>query len=170
MPPAIAGRWRRACAASSPSATCARARSSAWRQRWARGHKWWPPCIPSSPPGRRRRPLRRPPLRRRPSRRGYERCAAAASRCRGGTGQDGLSGLHLVGSKPAIRCAAVVLVRQRAQGSSAVAHKGWRSEEHTSELQSRENLVCRLLLEKKKKNIYPITFLKKKKTKKKKKK
>src|SRR5207302_5491910 len=29
---------------------------------------------------------------------------------------------------------------------------GLRSEEHTSELQSRENLVCRLLLEKKKKN------------------
>src|SRR6266700_6023091 len=28
-----------------------------------------------------------------------------------------------------------------------------RSEEHTSELQSRENIVCRLLLEKKKKNI-----------------
>src|SRR5690606_41701684 len=28
-----------------------------------------------------------------------------------------------------------------------------RSEEHTSELQSRENLVCRLLLEKKKKQI-----------------
>src|SRR5690606_12502640 len=27
----------------------------------------------------------------------------------------------------------------------------WRSEEHTSELQSRENLVCRLLLEKKNK-------------------
>src|SRR5436309_8873940 len=29
-----------------------------------------------------------------------------------------------------------------------------RSEEHTSELQSRENLVCRLLLEKKKKKKY----------------
>src|SRR5690606_41196971 len=29
-------------------------------------------------------------------------------------------------------------------------HVGARSEEHTSELQSRENLVCRLLLEKKK--------------------
>src|SRR5207302_4363567 len=29
---------------------------------------------------------------------------------------------------------------------------GIRSEEHTSELQSRENLVCRLLLEKKKKH------------------
>src|SRR2546429_4496290 len=30
------------------------------------------------------------------------------------------------------------------------ACKGWRSEEHTSELQSRLHLVCRLLLEKKK--------------------
>src|SRR5207253_10205771 len=30
----------------------------------------------------------------------------------------------------------------------------WRSEEHTSELQSRGHLVCRLLLEKKKKHIY----------------
>src|SRR5690606_40026465 len=29
-------------------------------------------------------------------------------------------------------------------------HRAARSEEHTSELQSRENLVCRLLLEKKK--------------------
>src|SRR5205809_2035317 len=30
-----------------------------------------------------------------------------------------------------------------------------RSEEHTSELQSRLHLVCRLLLEKKKKNFFP---------------
>src|SRR5436309_12680650 len=30
----------------------------------------------------------------------------------------------------------------------------WRSEEHTSELQSRENLVCRLLLEKKNNETY----------------
>src|SRR5436309_7099658 len=42
-----------------------------------------------------------------------------------------------------------------------------RSEEHTSELQSRENLVCRLLLEKKKKKKKKT--LKKKKKKKKKK-
>src|SRR5690606_41165366 len=35
---------------------------------------------------------------------------------------------------------------QRAQPDSSQLH---RSEEHTSELQSRENLVCRLLLEKK---------------------
>src|SRR5215813_9265726 len=38
-----------------------------------------------------------------------------------------------------------------------------RSEEHTSELQSRPHLVCRLLLEKKKKNIFRFLFLKKKK-------
>src|SRR5215217_8489730 len=40
-----------------------------------------------------------------------------------------------------------------------------RSEEHTSELQSRQYLVCRLLLEKKKKNFLNILFKKKKKTK-----
>src|SRR3712207_6864356 len=34
-----------------------------------------------------------------------------------------------------------------------------RSEEHTSELQSRQYLVCRLLLEKKKKNLDPLSFL-----------
>src|SRR5436309_11188994 len=33
-----------------------------------------------------------------------------------------------------------------------------RSEEHTSELQSRENLVCRLLLEKKKATVTPNVF------------
>src|SRR5580704_19663186 len=40
----------------------------------------------------------------------------------------------------------------------------WRSEEHTSELQSPVHLVCRLLLEKKKKKIYNY-FIYKKKTK-----
>src|SRR5436309_14892340 len=41
--------------------------------------------------------------------------------------------------------------RMRASESvGAVLRRGARSEEHTSELQSRENLVCRLLLEKKK--------------------
>src|SRR3712207_7062260 len=33
-------------------------------------------------------------------------------------------------------------------------YESFRSEEHTSELQSRQYLVCRLLLEKKKKNNY----------------
>src|SRR5690606_39871213 len=41
------------------------------------------------------------------------------------------------------------LLRRSAGGCARQAE---RSEEHTSELQSRENLVCRLLLEKKKKN------------------
>src|SRR5690606_40827190 len=43
------------------------------------------------------------------------------------------------------------VVRARA-GDPAAGLLFERSEEHTSELQSRENLVCRLLLEKKKKN------------------
>src|SRR5438270_9436599 len=34
---------------------------------------------------------------------------------------------------------------------SRIRRLDWRSEEHTSELQSQSNLVCRLLLEKKKK-------------------
>src|SRR6266478_8968150 len=38
-----------------------------------------------------------------------------------------------------------------------------RSEEHMSELQSQSNLVCRLLLEKKKKKEITISYLKKKK-------
>src|SRR2546427_4335957 len=37
-------------------------------------------------------------------------------------------------------------------GGGARGDVGERSEEHTSELQSQSNLVCRLLLEKKKKN------------------
>src|SRR2546422_2693569 len=47
----------------------------------------------------------------------------------------------------------VILVhgRQAEQGLDRVDHVHSRSEEHTSELQSRLHLVCRLLLEKKKK-------------------
>src|SRR5947209_14929524 len=41
--------------------------------------------------------------------------------------------------------------QSRAARRHARAHGGHRSEEHTSELQSRQYLVCRLLLEKKKK-------------------
>src|SRR5215475_16045137 len=55
---------------------------------------------------------------------------------------------------------ALPIYDRRADGNDIVTHSqplgaliriGHRSEEHTSELQSRENLVCRLLLEKKKK-------------------
>src|SRR5438270_7335325 len=41
------------------------------------------------------------------------------------------------------------IVHRRRHGNRD--HRGTRSEEHTSELQSQSNLVCRLLLEKKKK-------------------
>src|SRR3712207_8720098 len=44
-----------------------------------------------------------------------------------------------------------LLVRQRAAADV-------RSEEHTSELQSRQYLVCRLLLEKKKPHLDPLAF------------
>src|SRR5690606_39472008 len=49
--------------------------------------------------------------------------------------------------------AALVVVGLEEGGELALCqqHGAGRSEEHTSELQSRENLVCRLLLEKKKK-------------------
>src|SRR6266498_5418474 len=43
----------------------------------------------------------------------------------------------------------------------AAARPTWRSEEHTSELQSRPHLVCRLLLEKKKKIFNAIQLSKK---------
>src|SRR5690554_7113816 len=41
-------------------------------------------------------------------------------------------------------------------GFSHIFAGGYRSEEHTSELQSRPHLVCRLLLEKKKKVSMPL--------------
>src|SRR5207237_8069643 len=45
------------------------------------------------------------------------------------------------------------VLSQPAQGPAAATGIRHRSEEHTSELQSHLNLVCRLLLEKKKKSI-----------------
>src|SRR3712207_8410241 len=44
--------------------------------------------------------------------------------------------------------------RRQSFGRMADRRRGVRSEEHTSELQSRQYLVCRLLLEKKKKEYY----------------
>src|SRR5690349_25032076 len=49
----------------------------------------------------------------------------------------------------------VVLGHERARGRPAVEGLQ-RSEEHTSELQSRRDLVCRLLLEKKKKKTRKV--------------
>src|SRR3712207_7121579 len=49
------------------------------------------------------------------------------------------------------RLAAAFSVRPRRRGTSTGKH---RSEEHTSELQSRQYLVCRLLLEKKNNHLH----------------
>src|SRR6266567_3925971 len=49
-----------------------------------------------------------------------------------------------------------------ASGSGRSCSSSRRSEEHTSELQSQSNLVCRLLLDKKKKNTNPRYDIKKK--------
>src|SRR5215471_21123935 len=69
-------------------------------------------------------------------------------------------------------CRSVFCLRPHLRRISAASptHNS-RSEEHTSELQSRRDLVCRLLLEKKKKKIQiNINYKKKKKKKKKNKK
>src|SRR2546430_13498874 len=50
-----------------------------------------------------------------------------------------------------MRAATAVATRPCAPCGSYTPSTAWRSEEHTSELQSQSNLVCRLLLEKKKK-------------------
>src|SRR5690349_21903619 len=68
------------------------------------------------------------------------RSITGRSGCRARTGMDGLSSRRA-------RCADCL---RPASGSTARSRPA-RSEEHTSELQSRRDLVCRLLLEKKKK-------------------
>src|SRR5690242_21590940 len=63
--------------------------------------------------------------------------------------------IDMIASAPAATYAQVVdLVLHDANVDSVIViYIPVRSEEHTSELQSHVNLVCRLLLEKKKKNI-----------------
>src|SRR2546428_6179651 len=58
--------------------------------------------------------------------------------------------------RPAVPAALAALVMRCLEKSAADRwQSAERSEEHTSELQSRSDLVCRLLLEKKKKNVFP---------------
>src|SRR3712207_7064215 len=52
-----------------------------------------------------------------------------------------------------------VFVASHLPSDSVKAGRSRRSEEHTSELQSRQYLVCRLLLEKKKNNTYTSTMI-----------
>src|SRR5947199_2868247 len=61
------------------------------------------------------------------------------------------------GRTPRINAADVMMMgRNRKRQASTAAS---RSEEHTSELQSLRHLVCRLLLEKKKKHIYRHQYM-----------
>src|SRR5690349_23099369 len=69
--------------------------------------------------------------------------------------------------KPAVKLPVVLEGAKTAQAADAEAAgmpdlPALRSEEHTSELQSRRDLVCRLLLEKKKKKKKKKTYKKKK--------
>src|SRR5256886_9283141 len=74
----------------------------------------------------------------------------------------GVQGIHRLGQLHSERLVAVEVASGGNQNLSEIGVDppvavlvgvGQRSEEHTSELQSQSNLVCRLLLEKKKKNL-----------------
>src|SRR2546422_2315585 len=88
------------------------------------------------------------------------RCLPPGRGCAGG------AGARSVDSSPAERREARDPVPRRgsrddmAQWIAAVRARALRSEEHTSELQSRLHLVCRLLLEKKKKRKQKKTYMK----------
>src|SRR2546430_4963791 len=62
------------------------------------------------------------------------------------------SGALVVGATQPVRDGAAPCPVHRRHEVDAAVRVGARSEEHTSELQSQSNLVCRLLLEKKKKH------------------
>src|SRR5690606_41043511 len=69
---------------------------------------------------------------------------------------DGKTGTGTGTTTDTKRHSSTILYQQISRNGSTTGpitafNNGSRSEEHTSELQSRENLVCRLLLEKKKK-------------------
>src|SRR3712207_8792600 len=64
------------------------------------------------------------------------------------------SGLSARGSSPNLRAGSTRRVALQASEPDQHSPATSRSEEHTSELQSRQYLVCRLLLEKKKKKVF----------------
>src|SRR3712207_7046100 len=70
----------------------------------------------------------------------------------GEEGRRGLWGVAAVAECGAVRLDAVWIGPTGQKQRQRLSPPGQRSEEHTSELQSRQYLVCRLLLEKKKKH------------------
>src|SRR2546430_4370243 len=69
-------------------------------------------------------------------------------------------GLHnlLVGFAPG--AALIDFLQHSLRRGARTGKRSARSEEHTSELQSQSNLVCRLLLEKKKNKVHKILIIK----------
>src|SRR2546430_12678991 len=61
--------------------------------------------------------------------------------------------------RPSRACGGRRQRRRPGRADGGAVHAACRSEEHTSELQSQSNLVCRLLLEKKKKPSLYISML-----------
>src|SRR5207253_3433815 len=76
------------------------------------------------------------------------RCSTCSDSVTGGSAR---SRARTAGSRPRTAAAATTLRSRQPASSPTPSRCCIRSEEHTSELQSRGHLVCRLLLEKKKK-------------------
>src|SRR3712207_6979782 len=83
-----------------------------------------------------------------------------SSGCQGQNDNQDPNTVNVVASPPwyADNVLSVASINVEGEVSSFSVWGPWRSEEHTSELQSRQYLVCRLLLEKKKKNSPPFIF------------
>src|SRR5690606_39890365 len=113
------------------------------------------PCIPCVHPHVCLYPLRRPP----PSAPFPYTTLFRSARVRAANPE---AEIHLGGENPAIIDLAETVGDRMLTVVVAVVSVALllRSEEHTSELQSRENLVCRLLLEKKNKKKYTNRLVK----------
>src|SRR2546427_3671167 len=72
------------------------------------------------------------------------------------SGRPGGAQRDMLGSEPASRVVGATCFASRSTQDALAGRR--RSEEHTSELQSQSNLVCRLLLEKKKKYTGPTNL------------
>src|SRR5690606_39395479 len=62
------------------------------------------------------------------------------------------------GGEPCTLCSKLLKETRLGQRTTVFCSSCQRSEEHTSELQSRENIVCRLLLEKNKQSLPLVPF------------
>src|SRR3989440_2962741 len=78
----------------------------------------------------------------------------AGSPGRAGGGACGAITSALCGNTPSWLRKSISVCQPTGTTSESCPSRNPRSEEHTSELQSRSDLVCRLLLEKKKNNLY----------------